>query len=95
MLRRTVITGSLVLAVLLPAAAPAYPPVTCGRITVKGTSYVVRSHGPACGKAISWSRTFITRHRAPTGFRCRSYGASVPVSCVRKGKKNTYFSATK
>ena len=94
-MRRTLIAAALVLAAALPAAAPAYPPITCGRTTVKGQSYIVRTHGPSCSKAISWARTFITRHRAPTGYTCKAYGAAVPAQCVRKGHKNTYFGATK
>ena len=58
-------------------------------------SYVVRTHGPKCGKAITWARGFIARHRTPSGYTCRAYGAAVPAQCVRKGHKNTYFSATK
>jgi hypothetical protein len=85
----------LLAAVALPAAAPAYPPITCGRTTVSGKAYVVRTHGPSCAKAIPWVRRFILHHRSPTGFRCRAYGASVPAQCVRKGHKNTYFFATK
>jgi hypothetical protein len=92
-LRRSLIASALAVAAALPAAAPAYPPYTCGRTTVSGTSYLVRSHGPKCADAIRWSRAFIARHRSPKGFRCRAYGESVPVNCVRKGKKNTYFTA--
>jgi hypothetical protein len=94
-LRRSLIAAALALVVLLPTAAPAYPPITCGRTTVGGKTYIVRSHGPKCADAIRWSRRFIARHKAPKGFTCRAYGAAVPASCVRKGKKNTYFSATK
>ena len=95
MLRRTVIAASLALVALLPAVAPAYPPITCGRTTVNHKTYIVRSHGPSCSNAIKWARTFIKSHRSPKGFTCRAYGAAVPAQCVRKGRKNTYFSATK
>jgi hypothetical protein len=95
MARRAIAALELAAAVAVPAAAPAYPPITCGRTTVAGVAYVVRSHGPKCARAISWSRGFMIRHRSPDGFRCRAYGESAPVVCVRKGKKNTYFNATR
>jgi hypothetical protein len=95
MLRRLPAVALLALVLGLPAAAPAYPPITCGRTTVAGHAYVVRTHGPNCSKAIPWARAFIARHRSPRGFRCRAYGASVPAQCVRTGRKNTYFFATK
>lgn len=93
--RRLLVALPLAAAVLLPAAAPAYPPITCGRTTVRGHTYVVRTHGPTCSFAIKWSRSYIARHRGPAGFSCRAYGASVPADCIRKGKKNAYFLATK
>lgn len=82
-------------ALLLPAAAPAYPPITCGRTTVKSTAYVVRTHGPTCTKAIGWARTFMLKKRSPTGYRCKAYGADAPAVCIRKGHRNTYLNATK
>jgi hypothetical protein len=95
MARRAIVALVLAAAAAVPAAAPAYPPITCGRISVSGVHYVVRTHGPKCAKAIGWSRTFIVKHRSPDGFRCRDYGDSAPAVCVRIGKKNTYFNATK
>lgn len=93
--RRALVAAVLVLTAALPAAAPAYPPITCGRTTVHGTALVVRTHGPKCSKAIAWTRTFVLKHHSPTGFTCRAYGESAPAVCIRKGKKNTYFNATK
>ena len=93
MLRRAVTLASLTLAAALPAAAPAYPPITCGRTTVKGHTYVVRTHGPTCGFAIKWVRNFIAHHRAPKGYKCRAYGPAAPASCIHSKQK--YFSATK
>ena len=93
MLRRAVIATTLAVAAALPAAAPAYPPITCGRISVKGHSYVVRTHGPNCGFAIKWARNFIAHHRAPKGYKCRGYGAAAPANCIHSKQK--YFSATK
>jgi hypothetical protein len=95
MARRAIIVLVLAAAVALPAAAPAYPPITCGRTTVSGVAYIVRTHGPKCAKAVPWSRAFMIKHRSPDGFRCRAYGESAPVVCIRKGQKNTYFNATR
>ena len=83
-----------VAAVALPAAAPAYPPITCGRTTVAGHAYVVRSHGPTCGFALRWARSFIGHHGGPKGYRCRAYGKSVPADCVSRRSKYSYFLAT-
>lgn len=93
--RRLLLVLSACALLVASGEAPAYPPVTCGRIHVKKQAYVVRSHGPACRKALSWSRRFIVRHRSPRGFRCRAYGDAVPSHCVRRGRKKNYFSATK
>jgi len=95
MRRGIALAGAIVAGLVLPAVAPGVPPVTCGRTTVAGHTYIVRSHGPNCSKAISWSRAYISQRRSPTGFRCRSYGASVPVHCTRVGRPKTYFFATK
>lgn len=95
MLRRLPAAALLAVGLGLPAAAPAYPPITCGRTTVAHHAYVVRSHGPACDKAIRWVRTFVVHHRSPKGYRCRAYGAAVPAQCLRKGHRTIYFLATK
>jgi hypothetical protein len=95
MKRRVLIALVVAASLAAPAAAPAYPPITCGRTTVAGTAYIVRTHGPKCAKAIAWSRTYIRRQRAPAGFRCRAYGTDVPAHCIRTGRKNSYFFATK
>lgn len=95
MKRSIALTGAIVAGLVLPAVAPSAPPVTCGRTTVAGHPYIVRSHGPSCPKAIRWSRAYISGHRSPTGFRCRSYGASVPAHCTRIGRPKTYFFASK
>ena len=72
-------------ALALPAAATGYPPITCGRITVGATTYVVRSHGPTCGFAERGVRTFLRNRRSPDGYRCRAYGTATPAYC-----KNTH-----
>jgi hypothetical protein len=92
---RILIVAVVLAGLAAPAAAPAYPPITCGRTTVAGAAYIVRTHGPTCGKAIAWSRAFMLHRRAPKGFKCRAYGSDVPVHCTRTGRKNTYFFATR
>ena len=95
MARRLVLLLCLAALLAPVAAAPAYPPVTCGRVTVGGAAFVVRSHGPSCAKALSWARGYIAKRRTPAGYHCRAYGADVPAVCVRTGHKNTYFNATR
>ncbi|MCW2967261.1 MAG: hypothetical protein JWM71_1033 [Solirubrobacteraceae bacterium] len=92
--------GSLLLAVLvagvlaLPGAAPAYPPITCGRTTLTHATYIVRTHGPTCTFAIKWVRAYIGHHRHPSGFRCRAYGKDVPADCVGPKGSKKYFLAS-
>lgn len=95
MTRRALVVGVLLAAALaLPAAVPAYPPITCGRTTIHGTVYVVRTHGPKCGFATKWVRTFAIHQRSPKGFRCRAYGAAVPANCINRKHRTSYFQAT-
>ncbi|MFL5846607.1 MAG: hypothetical protein ACJ762_18135 [Solirubrobacteraceae bacterium] len=89
-----ILTAGALLA-LAAAPAPAYPPITCGKTSVRGTAYVVRTHGPNCTKAIGWTRTFMLKGRSPAGWRCKAYGADAPAVCIRNHHKNTYFNATK
>ena len=91
---RRVLLVALAASAALPALGPAAPPITCGRITVDGTTYVVRSHNPPCSKAIRWSRAYLVSKTTPDGFRCRSYGESLPVHCVKRTRHTTYFFAT-
>ena len=94
-MRRPVLLVVLVVgALLVPAVAPAYPPITCGRTKLNGRVYVVRTHGPSCPFARHWVRKFGRRHRAPKGFRCRSYGKPVPVNCINRKHRTSYFQAT-
>ncbi|TMK40287.1 MAG: hypothetical protein E6G56_08320 [Actinobacteria bacterium] len=70
-------TGTAGALVAAPVAG-AYPAYTCGR----ARGYVVRSHGPSCSFALRWTSRYLSRHRSPHGYRCRSYGANAPVYCT-------------
>jgi len=94
-MRRRLALAAVLGAVLLPAAAPAYPPTTCGRTSVSGHAYIVRTHGPTCAFATKWVRQFMLHRKAPAHFSCKAYGAAVPAHCIRTGRKNTWFNATK
>ena len=76
---------------LLPAAAPAYPPITCGRVSLDGSTYVFRTHGPTCRYATHWLKVYLRYHHGPKGYTCRAYGASVPGYC--RGTHRRYFFA--
>jgi hypothetical protein len=93
-LSRGLLLGALLaLALALPAGA--YPPITCGRMTVDGATLVVRTHGPSCAYAKRWVRSFAERRRAPKGWTCRAYGSALPVHCAEKRHKlSRYFSAS-
>lgn len=75
------VATSLLCVLALASTAGGYPPITCGRMSVRGTTYIVRSHGPTCTFAERSLRTFLVRHRAPRHYRCRAYGAQVPAYC--------------
>jgi hypothetical protein len=91
-IRRAAILAVACTALLAAApTAPAYPPITCGRVTLDGTTYVFRTHGPTCRYATHWLKTYIKYHHGPTGYTCRAYGTAVPAYC--RGTHRRYFFA--
>lgn len=95
MRRRTLIVATIAALGLLAAAASSYPPRGCGRETVRGNTVAVQTHGPTCGFARDWSRTWISSHRAPKGFACRTYAGDEPAFCKHRTRRNYYFLATR
>ena len=93
-MRRPALLGVLTAAALalLPSAAPAYPPTTCGRVAVNGKTYVYRTHGPSCRYAKRWVRVYIVEKRGPKGYTCRAYGAAFPAYC--RAPRQRYFFAS-
>jgi hypothetical protein len=92
--------AALVAALLTAATAStalAYPPITCGRITVGGTRYVIRTHGPSCTTAIRGVKGFMAHRTSPRFFKCKRYGGDVPAYCVGSlpKYKRRYFFANK
>jgi hypothetical protein len=88
--------AAAVLTGLLSAPASAYPAITCGRITVKSTRYVVKSHGPSCTTAIRGVKGYMTNHASPRFYKCRSYGGDIPAYCigaVAKYKRRYFFAS--
>lgn len=83
--------GALALVLHAPTPAPAYPPITCGKVTVAGAVYVIRTHGPKCRFAKHWLKVYIGYQHGPTGYTCRAYGQSVPAYC--RGTHRRYFFA--
>jgi hypothetical protein len=76
------------------SARPAYPPITCGRTSISGTKYVIKTHGPSCTTAISGVKGYIVHHKSPRFFRCKSYGGDIPAYCIgaiEKYKKRYFF----
>jgi hypothetical protein len=81
-----------VAALALPAEA--YPPITCGRMTVKATTLIIRTHGPTCTFAKRGAKDFILRKRSPKGWTCKAYGAALPAQCHhRRHTRSLYFTA--
>ncbi len=92
-MRRALLLAA-VLGLLAALPADAYPPKTCGRITVKEQVLIVRTHGPTCANAKRGVRDYLERRRAPKGWTCRAYGEALPVHCNhRRYKKSRYFNA--
>lgn len=85
------VVGAGALLAAAPAGAPAYPPITCGRVAVSGHGYIVRTHGPSCGFAKHWVKVFIKYHHGPRGYKCRAYGSTVPAYC--RGTHRRYLLA--
>lgn len=75
----------------------AYPPITCGRVTVEGKRYVVKAHGPSCTTAIRGVKGFISHRTSPRYYKCKSYGGDIPAYCIGATAKykNRYFFANK
>jgi hypothetical protein len=93
---RVALATALLTAVLAGSAA-AYPPITCGRVTVGGHRYVVKTHGPSCTTAIRGVKGFIVHHASPRFYRCKSYGGDIPAYCIGAIEKyrKRYFFASK
>jgi hypothetical protein len=93
--------GAAIAAVAVAAAvaAPtvsAYPAITCGRISVGGQTYIVKSHGPSCSFAIHGLREYMAHKTSPRLYKCRRYGANIPAYCLGTGKySKRYFFLTK
>lgn len=86
-----------VLAGVLASSAVAAPPITCGRVTLAGKRYVVKSHGPSCTTAINGVKGYVAKRTSPRYYKCRSYGGDIPAYCVGDiaKYKRRYFFATK
>jgi hypothetical protein len=97
MRRLTALIAALgVMAVVAAAPVSAYPAITCGRISVGGQSYVVKSHGPSCSFAIRGLKAYMAHKTSPRLYKCRRYGANIPAYCIGTSKySKRYFFLTK
>jgi hypothetical protein len=64
------------LALALPAFATV-PPNNCGRTTVKGQRYEIKTHQVTCKRGKPMARTYLRSGRRPKGWSCRNYSAKV------------------
>jgi hypothetical protein len=64
------------LATTLPAAATV-PPTDCGRTTVKGKRYEIKTHLVSCKRGKPWARSYLRSGAKPKGYSCRNYSAKV------------------
>ena len=52
------------------------PPRNCGVISVSERRYQIKADQIRCRKAKSYSRTYLSSGRRPSGYRCRTFTAS-------------------
>jgi hypothetical protein len=89
--RRSLTAITLALAVLLVSAAPSPAPVTprnCGISTIGGKRYQIKADQIRCSTAKRWARTYLNRHRRPSGYSCRNYSSSTKLKfrCTKREK---------
>jgi hypothetical protein len=73
-----VTTAVLALAVAVApfqAWAPV-PPRNCGMMEAKGQRYNIKADQIRCTKARRYARRYLSYHRKPRGYSCKSYAAS-------------------
>ena len=73
------------LAVLAPHSPAIVPPTDCGRLTVKGKRYTIKADQLRCVTARSHASRYLSKHRKPSGYRCRDYGTETKLKfrCAR------------
>ena len=84
---------ALLVALSLPAAAPAVvPPKSCGTMTVKGKRYQIKADQLSCATARDHIKRYIATGRKPSGYSCRKPNTEkgrVSHIC-NKGRKNFF-----
>ena len=60
---------------LAPAATAIVPPRNCGKITVEGKRYQIKSDQLRCRRAKRYSRRYLASGDRPSGYRCTNYSA--------------------
>jgi hypothetical protein len=68
------------------ASSPAIvPPSDCGRMTVKAKRYTIKADQLRCVTARSHASRYLSKHRKPSGYRCRDYGTETKLKfrCAR------------
>jgi hypothetical protein len=101
MTRTVILLGALVAAVALFAATfaakPAgaiVPPKNCGKVTVKGKVYNIKSDQLRCKRARRYSVRYLKYRTHPDAYKCYSYpGSSIKFRCVaaRYNPDKTYY----
>ncbi len=70
----------------IAAPSPAIvPPTDCGRLTVKAKRYTIKADQLRCVTARSHASRYLSRHRRPSGYRCREFGreSKLEFRCAR------------
>jgi hypothetical protein len=88
-----VLPGSVLAAVVAvglaaPAGATTSPRV-CGKVTIKGQEYLIKTHLLTCSKGKPYATTYLKRHRRPKGWKCTDYPpeqSAIAFTCRRSGR---------
>ena len=71
------VLAAAVAAVLSLPASATVPPNNCGRTTVKGQRYEIKTHQVTCKRGKPMARSYLRSGRRPKGWSCRNYSARV------------------
>ena len=70
----TAVVLAIACAALAAPSAAIVPPADCGVIAVSGKRYDIKADQLRCTTAKPYARTYLSKHRRPTGYSCRNFG---------------------
>lgn len=70
-----IVCAAVALALMATSAPAIVPPKDCGFTKVKHKRYNIKADQLRCSTAVPYARTYLGRHKKPSGFRCSDYGS--------------------